>query len=243
MIPLIIVALVILMIIAPQYKQWAFLGIVIALVTGEKSKPGTNAEANAITWRGHEYFADNYTEGVKSDNKLAKALTYCFTLNGNRSDFDKIVEEVTPEQFVDAMHAPVDYLRNHEIYGGSWLAEGAGYPIYPFDVLFLELSDLIDSAHMYGTTTDDEYFKSLIEHQEAARHYIRTYLQMLKLTRRQPPSDDFNNSENQFAFGLYETQARVRKFYAPSPWRGQPNVFDDIVDMYERFKNPRVLGG
>ena len=231
--PLVIVALVILILIVPKHFKLAIAGAALALLA---AAPQVNA------WSSFQEFATDYTEGVRSsdetDNgKLAVALTYCFTLNGERDDFDKILAKITRKDFVKAMHTPVDYLRSHEIYGGSWIAEGADYPIYPFDVLFLELADNFDSAVLHQLTGND--LKDILDHQEAAKHYIKKYLEALKRTNTRPPPDNENGTENRFYFAMVETNARIQRtgVFDEVPWEGRPNVFNDILRMYETYKS------
>lgn len=232
--PLVIVALVILILIAPKHFKLVIAGAALALLAAERST------VNA--WSSYQEFATDYTEGVvrssdETDNgKLAKALTYCFTINGDRDDFDKILAMIEPKQFIAAMHTPVDYFRSHEIYGG-WIAQGAEYLSYPFDVLFLELGDNFDSAVRHRLTGED--LKDILDHQDAAKHYIKKYLEALKRTNMRPPPDIENGTENRFYFAMVETNARVQRtgVFDEVPWEGRPNVFDDIIKMYENYKS------
>ena len=232
--PLVIVALVILILIAPKHFKLVIAGAALALLAAERS--AVNA------WSSYQEFATDYTEGVRSsdetDNgKLAKALTYCFTINGDRDDFDKILAMITQKDFVKAMHTPVDYFRSHEIYGGRWIAEGAEYLSYPFDVLFMELGDNFDSAVLQQLT--GENLKDILDHQDAAKHYIKKYLEALKQTNTKPPPDNDNGFENRFYFTMVETNARIQRtgVFDEVPWEGRPNVFDDIIKMYEDYKS------
>jgi len=209
--------------------------------SGGNKKPSTNA----FTWPGYKDFADNYTMGVKGDSKLAKALAFCFTNNGDREDFDNIVREVTPQEFVDAMHTPVDYQRDNKRFEHYWIAEGAELPTYPYNVLFLQLFDNFDSS-IYNLLWREEDLEDYLEHQDRARHFLRTYFQMLKTTRRQPPPDNIYNTENHFYYSLQDLKtAVVQQGYLNWPqWSDRPsNVIDDIFKIYNFFKKTSVLGG
>jgi len=161
---LVIVALVMLMIIAPcpQYRHLTLVlvGVAIALVTAEKNKPSSQA------WRGHEHFADNYTEGVESDNKLAKALAYSFTINGTLADFDKIVSEVRATDFIRAMHTMVEYQ-----FPFGW------DEALPIQILMWEVQ---------YTTLKDAENTSLRSYQLRMHHFFNVYFEKLKETGMTP---------------------------------------------------------
>lgn len=232
MIPLIIVALVILMIIAPQYKKWAFLGIVIALVTGGKNKPGTNADADdEIPWISYEHFADNdFLQNIRSNSKLAKAITICFA--HQLPDFGmkylkKIVEEVDdPQEFAKAMVTPVDYFRNRYMYGlpAQWVSESTTHLIYPINVLFMVLEDNIVTATSLSAN-NQEALDLILAHQEAAKNYLRLYFRVLKQAELRPASN--------VMFSLHQHEDKVKELFKPNPWAGRSNIFVELRDIHE----------
>lgn len=159
---LVIVALVMLMIIAPcpQYRHLTLVlvGVAIALVTAEKNKPGTNAY--------YEDFAETQVEFVESDNKLAKALAYSFTINGTLADFDKIVSEVRATDFIRAMHTMVEYQ-----FPFGW------DEALPIQILMWEVQ---------YTTLKDAENNSLRSYQLRMHHFFNVYFEKLKETGMTP---------------------------------------------------------
>jgi len=227
MLQLVIVALVLLMIVAPQYKHWALIGIVIALATGEKNKPGTNAF--------YEDFADNYTKCVISDNKLAKALAYTLTSKGNYLDhFNEIVREVSAEDFIQAMHTKIVF---------EFYLYGTG-EFYPMELLIWDMGEQTaqyNEAYGYEDAKDME--EKLKSYQDRMFHFFEVYFAKLKETGMTPiTGGEALGGHDDLHKILTQAYNNVQKMVigGPKTWQMQnltSNPFERVMAMYEDYRS------
>lgn len=217
-----IFAAVVIVVVVIDLPVWLKLVLIAGLTASQVQKPSAQAHAYE-----YERYADEVVKkSVRSRNKLAKSLAYIFTPNAETGDFDDVMEGVSPEKFVAAMHTLVKIKD----------ADGKLHEETPFDTLIRENKYMLSELLKYYDEVDDNFMIFVLELQANMIEYFKVYFDMLKITNQSPPaihSDD--GYDNDLEFSLHEAFLSIDRKIAD---REVENPFLRVINMYEAFKAP-----